>query len=131
VAAVEKTRQAVILAFKTATTDFGVVGTVGVLRWTGATNGFEADFTAAQAGIGGFGGFVLTNPETQLTWLIGLDNAFTCADVDGDGVAEVIVQSDGAASLGLLEGTGRRWSRYGSIPPPARTRPRCPAGASM
>ena len=101
VAAIEKTGQAVILAFQPVAVLNGLAGTVGVLRWTGASTGFEADFVATQGD-----GCVLTNPETGLVWSIGGDNIFTCADVDGDGVAEVIVQSDSAAKVGLLAWNG-------------------------
>jgi hypothetical protein len=113
VADVEKSGQAVIVAFQPVSTENGMAGIVGLLRWTGPSTAFEVDFAANQGG-----GCMLTNPDTGLAWSIGADNIFTCADVDGDGIAEVVIQSDSGSGVALVKWNGAAliplWSYFTS-----------------
>lgn len=70
----------------------GIGPQMGILRWDGSTNGFVVDWTG--------NGTLSANGQS---WTVGEDNGIARADVDGDGLLELVVQSDSTSALGYLK----------------------------
>jgi hypothetical protein len=97
VGAFKKGGRAVIVTTQSNPLFADAYGAIGVLSWSAAKKSFTVDYAVTGA---------LINPENGASWPSVRDTTFAFADICGDGVVELVVQSDSAAGMGLMKWDG-------------------------